>query len=104
MTRAMRPPSSPAEPSPSWPPRPSTGTRPRAAWPSQDRERSKPMQQEPEREDQAAELELELERRRGRGGRELAGAILYAGVTLAVSYFTMHPEELRDLVRRLGGR
>lgn len=35
---------------------------------------------------------------------ELLGAIIYIGASMVVSYYTMHPEEARELLRRFTGR
>lgn len=44
------------------------------------------------------------DRGRGRPLHELLGALIYAGVTLLVSYYTLHPEEARNLLHRFAGR
>ena len=42
---------------------------------------------------------------RGRGrGAALLGAIIYIAASMVVSYYTMHPEEARELLHRWAGR
>lgn len=47
----------------------------------------------------------EHEHGRGRGrGIELLAAIVYIGASMVVSYYTLHPEEARELLARFTGR
>lgn len=39
-----------------------------------------------------------------RGIVELLGGLVYIGASMVVSYYTLHPEEFRELLARFGGR
>lgn len=64
----------------------------------------------PPRDEDGLELDDVLERQAHehapgrRTGSEIVGALCYVVVTLAVSYYTLHPEALRDLLMKFGGR